>query len=131
MATAIPVLFVKDVPAAAGFWRDKLGFAVDFTYGEPPFYAGVSREGARLHLRHVDRPNFAELAEREDQLILAMIEAADAPALFAEFERRGVDFPQRLVTQPWGGTEFHVCDPDGNCVSFVTFQGDAASASGP
>jgi catechol 2,3-dioxygenase-like lactoylglutathione lyase family enzyme len=124
MATAIPILFVRDVPAAAGFWRDRLGFTVDFVYGEPPFYAGVSRDGARLHLRHVDEPNFAELAEREDQLIAAMIEVADVKAFFAEFESRGVDFTLWLVTQPWGGTEFHVRDPDGNCVSFVTFQGE-------
>jgi hypothetical protein len=36
-----------------------------------------------------------------------------------------MDCPLRLVTQPWGGTEFHVRDPDGARVSFVTFERDS------
>jgi uncharacterized glyoxalase superfamily protein PhnB len=120
-ASAVPIFFVRDVAAAAAFYQEKLGFQVDFLYGNPPFYGAVSRDGARLHLRFVDRPNFAELAAREESLILATIEVADVKAIFAEFEARGVDFPQRLVRQFWGGLDFHVRDPDGNVFSFVQF----------
>jgi uncharacterized glyoxalase superfamily protein PhnB len=116
-----PILFVRDVTAAAGFYRDKLGFAIDFLHGEPPFYGSVSRDGACLHLRFVGRPNFAALAVTEESLILATVEVDDVRALFAEFEARGVDFPQGIVKQPWGGTDFHVRDPDGNTISFVEF----------
>ena len=116
-----PILFVRDVTASAGFFRDSLGFTVDFLYGSPPFYGSVSRDGVCLHLRYVGQPNFADLAAREESLILATIEVSSVQTLFDEFERRGVVFRQRLIRQVWGGTDFHVADPDGNVVSFVAY----------
>ena len=67
-------------------------------------------------------PNFAELAGKEVSLILATIEVSDVRALFGEFQERGVDIPQVPTKQPWGGADFHVRDPDGNVISFVTFE---------
>ncbi len=118
---AVPILFVRDVPAAAAFYRDVLGFAVDFLHGEPPFYGAVSRGRACLHLRLVGAPNFTELAAREPSLILATIEVSDVHALYDELAKRGATFAQPVTEQPWGGTDFHVRDPDGNTISFVTY----------
>lgn len=120
---AIPILFVRDVPASAAFFRDRLGFGIDFLHGDPPFYGAVSRDGACLHLRCVREPNFAELAGREVSLILATIEVSDVRALFAEVKARGAEIAQAPVRQAWGGTDFQVRDPDGNVVSFVTYGG--------
>jgi uncharacterized glyoxalase superfamily protein PhnB len=120
-----PILFVRDVEAAARFYASVLGFTVDFLHGEPPFYGAVSRDGVVLHLRHVDQPNFAELAAREESLILATIETDDVRALYSAFEATDADLVQRLVQQPWGGLDFQVRDPDGNRISFVQF--DAAA----
>jgi uncharacterized glyoxalase superfamily protein PhnB len=119
LTRAVPILFVRDVAAAAAFYEEKLGFRTDFLHGKPAFYASVSRDGASLHLRFVQHPCFAELAAREESLILAMIDVANVKALFREYEARGVEFPQRLVQQPWGGLDFQVRDPDGNVFSFV------------
>lgn len=121
LKSAVPILFVRDVPASAAFFRDKLGFQIDFLHGEPPFYGSVSRGGACLHLRCVHAPNFSELAAREVSLILATIEVSDVQALFEEFKERNVDFAQTPTKQDWGGTDFHVRDPDGNVISFVTY----------
>ena len=117
----IPILFVRDVARAAAFYVDKLGFTRDFLHGNPPFYGAVSRDAACLHFRLVREPNFAALAVREGSLILASIEVANVKALFEEFEARGVRFPQRLQRQAWGGLDFYVEDPDGNRISFVTY----------
>ena len=119
---AVPLLFVRDVPASAAFFKEKLGFEIDFLYGNPPFYGSVSRGGACLHLRCVHEPNFAELAAREGSLILATIEVSHVRALFEEFRERGVAFAQTPTKQDWGGTDFHVRDPDGNVISFVTYE---------
>lgn len=119
--TVTPILFVRDVTRSGAYFHDALGFDIDFLYGEPPFYGSVSRDGVCIHLRHVHNPNFTEIAAREPSLILASFEVADVTALFAEFDGRGVDFAQGLVKQAWGGTDFHVRDPDGNLVSFVTY----------
>jgi uncharacterized glyoxalase superfamily protein PhnB len=121
LKSIVPILFVRDVSGSAAFFRDKLGFEIDFLHGTPPFYGSVSRGKARLHLRFVHQPTFAELAAREVSLILATVEVSDVQALFDEFNERGAEFAQVPTRQPWGGTDFHVRDPDGNVISFVTY----------
>lgn len=128
LGAAVPILFVRDVTAAAAFYQEKLGFHIDFLHGKPPFYGSVSRERARLHLRFVHETTFAELAAREPALILAMIEVTNVKALFQEYAARNVEFPQRLARQAWGGLDFHVRDPDGNVISFVQHRAPAARA---
>jgi len=117
----IPILFVRDVTLSATFFRRQLGFAIDFLHGSPPFYGAVSRDGVCLHLRLVRRLFFADAAAHEKSLILASIEVANVQGLFEEFRARGVEFPQKLKKQAWGGTDFQVRDPDGNVISFVTY----------
>ncbi len=126
LKSAVPILFVRDVKAAAAFYVEKLGFRIDFLHGNPPFYSSVSRDLLCIHLRFVQQPNFAELAHRERSLILASVEVSNVKALFEEYKIRGARLTQKLVKQAWGGTDFHVCDPDGNVISFVQFQSPAA-----
>ena len=118
---AIPILFVSDVEAGANFFREKLGFKIDFLHGLPPFFGAVSRGGVSLHLRFVHRLFFAKAAAQEKGLILASIQVANVQGLFQEFKARGVEFAQKLKKQAWGGTDFQVRDPDGNVISFVTY----------
>jgi uncharacterized glyoxalase superfamily protein PhnB len=120
LTDVVPILLVRDVTASAEFFEQTLGFAVDFLYGTPPFYGSVSRDGIRLHLRFVTEPLFAQIAARETSLIAAAFETTDVQALFDEFSTRGARFAQTLVSQEWGGSDFHVRDPDGNVISFVT-----------
>jgi catechol 2,3-dioxygenase-like lactoylglutathione lyase family enzyme len=66
LTKAMPVLYVSDVQAAADFYRDKLGFTIDFLHGHPAFYGSVSRDEARIHLRFVHQPMYvAGLREKE------------------------------------------------------------------
>ncbi len=63
---ALPMVFVSNVQTSAAFFRDKLGFAIDFLHGHPPFYASVSRDAVRLNLRFVHEPVIAPgVRERE------------------------------------------------------------------
>src|SRR6185503_4156735 len=48
---ALPVFLVDDVIAAAEYYRDTFGFEVDFIYGQPAFYASVSRDDAIINFR--------------------------------------------------------------------------------
>jgi catechol 2,3-dioxygenase-like lactoylglutathione lyase family enzyme len=116
-----PILLVRDVKACATFFQHKLGFHIDFLHGLPPFYGAVSRDGVCLHLRYVQQPPFAQTAAQEKSLICASIEVSNVQGLFKEFKARGVEFAQTLKKQAWGGTDFHVRDPDGNVISFVTY----------
>jgi len=121
LKVAIPILLVRNVEASADFFREKLGFEIDFLHGAPPFYGSVSRDGVCLHLRFVHEPVFALAAAREKSLICASIEVTNVQGLSAEFTTRGAPFAQSLTKQAWGGTDLHVRDPDGNVISFVSY----------
>src|ERR1700733_10311535 len=43
-------LFVANIKSSCDFYTNKLGFAVEFVYGDPPYYGQVSRDHARLKL---------------------------------------------------------------------------------
>lgn len=115
-------LFVRDIKTSCDFFDSKLGFTVDFVYGDPPFYGQVSRDNARLALRHMDEPVFAgDIRERED-LLSASITVASAEEirdLFLTYQAVGVPFHQALKKEPWGAETFVVKDPDGNLILFA------------
>ena len=115
-------LFVADINAACDFYTAKLGFTLDFVYGDPPFYAQVSRDQARLALRVVGEPVFAgDFRDREHLLSasLTVATSAEIEQLFATYQAGGVRFHQTLKKEPWGATTFVVADPDGNLVLFA------------
>jgi uncharacterized glyoxalase superfamily protein PhnB len=115
-------LFVSDMKAACAFFTEKLGFEVVFSYGEPPFYAQVKRDQARLNLRLVCEPVFAgDIREREQLLSASMTveSAAEIKQLFLQYQMAGVDFFQPLKQEPWGARAFIVRDPDGNLLLFA------------
>ncbi len=115
-------LFVQNINTSCEFFQAKLGFTVDFVYGDPPFYGQVSRDNARLALRFMDGPVFAGgIRERED-LVLASITVAGAEEierLFLMYQAAGVPFHRKLKKEPWGAKAFIVKDPDGNLILFA------------
>lgn len=119
LVAAEPQLIVSDIAASNEFYTNTLGFAVAFTYGEPPFYAQVFRDGARLNLRHLDTPAFDPAVRDHEQLLSATIVLDDAESLFLEYQAAGVAFAQLLRTEPWGARTFIVRDPDGNLILFA------------
>jgi len=119
IVAAEPQLYVRDVAASCEFYSRMLAFSVAFTYGEPPFYGQVFRDGARLNLRQVDAPVVDPARRDAEQLLAASITLEDAKPLYLEYERAGVDFAQPLRTEPWGARTFVVRDLDGNLLLFA------------
>jgi catechol 2,3-dioxygenase-like lactoylglutathione lyase family enzyme len=116
---AEPQLFVRDITASCEFYRDKLGFSVLFLYGEPPFYAGIARDGAYLNPRCVKTPVMDPQRCAAEDLLAASITLEDAKPLFLAYQAAGVPFHQTLRSEPWGARTFIVRDPDGNLVLFA------------
>ncbi len=115
-------LFVADIQASCAFYTDKLGFAVAFVYGDPPFYGQVTRDHSRLNLRAIDEPVFAgDIREREQLLsaTLTVATRAEIEQLFLSYQSVGVPFQQSLQKESWGARTFVVRDPDGNLVLFA------------
>jgi catechol 2,3-dioxygenase-like lactoylglutathione lyase family enzyme len=117
---AYPQVFVSNVKRSAEFFKHKLGFTIEYLYGDPPFYALVTRDGVGVNLRHVDAPVIDPALRRRESLLSASFVVANVKELFLEFQRQGVDFDQTLKLQPWDATDFIVRDPDGNLLCFAS-----------
>jgi catechol 2,3-dioxygenase-like lactoylglutathione lyase family enzyme len=115
-------LFVANINSSCDFYTDKLGFAVKFIYGDPPFYGQVVRDNARLNLRLVCEPVFAGDIRKREQLLSASITVATAneiKELFLSYKAAGVSFEQALKKEPWGARTFVISDPDENLILFA------------
>jgi catechol 2,3-dioxygenase-like lactoylglutathione lyase family enzyme len=122
IVNAEPQLFVADIRRSCEFFREKLGFSLLFSYGRPPFYAQVGRDGARLNLRCVERPVIESMVRDREELLSVSMTVATADEiklLFLEFQSAGVSFRQTLKKQPWGARNFIINDPDGNLLLFA------------
>jgi catechol 2,3-dioxygenase-like lactoylglutathione lyase family enzyme len=119
LAGAEPQLVVADLAASIEFFTIQLGFSVAFSHGDPPFYAQVVRDAARLNLRHLDTPALDTGLRDREQILSATITLDDAEPLFLEYEAAGAEFAQRLRSEPWGARTFIVRDPDGNLILFA------------
>jgi catechol 2,3-dioxygenase-like lactoylglutathione lyase family enzyme len=122
IVSAEPQLFVVDIKRSCQFFCKKLGFSLIFAYGNPPYYAQVGRDGARLNLRCVERPVIESLVRDRNELLSASMTVATAEEiklLSLEFRSAGVTFHQTLKKQPWGARNFVVKDPDGNLLLFA------------
>lgn len=119
---AEPQLFVADVNASCDFFRQKLGFSIAFIYGEPPYYAQVSRDSARLNIRCATQLTIDPAVRDREALLSASMTVATAneiKLLFLEFQSAGATFYQTLKHQPWGARNFVVKDLDGNLLLFA------------
>ena len=114
-------LFVANIKSSCDFYTNKLGFAVEFMYGDPPYYGQVTRDHARLNLRVVGEPVFVgDIREREHLLSasLTVTTSDEIKQLFLSYQAAGVRFGQTLKKEPWGARTFIVLDPDGNLIAF-------------
>jgi len=90
-----PQLLVDDLDAAIAYYRDRLGFAVDFVYDS--FYAGVSRGGVLIHLKHAPKTVSDRAHRKEHEHLDAYVAVAGVEALYQELQSRGA-----RVTKPLG-----------------------------
>jgi len=119
---AEPQLFVTDIKRSCEFFCEKLGFSLVFSYGEPPYYAQVRRDAARLNLRCVERPILESTVRDGEELLsvsMTVASAEEIKLLFLEFQSAGVAFQQTLKKQPWEARNFVVKDLDGNLLLFA------------
>jgi uncharacterized glyoxalase superfamily protein PhnB len=122
IVAAEPQLFVTNIKRSCEFFCEKLGFSLVFSYGKPPYYAQIGRDGARLNLRCVELQLIEAMVRNREELLSVSMTVATAneiKLLYLEFQSAGVAFHQTLKKQPWGARNFVVKDPDGNLLLFA------------
>jgi catechol 2,3-dioxygenase-like lactoylglutathione lyase family enzyme len=90
-------LFVTNIKSSCDFYTNKLGFAVEFIYGDPPYYGQIICDNARLSLRLVFEPVFVGDVRKRENLLSASITVAKAneiKQLFLSYQAAGVSFHQ-------------------------------------
>ncbi|MBS1525071.1 MAG: VOC family protein [Bacteroidetes bacterium] len=107
------LLIVSNLERSIAYYREKLGFGLDFRYED--FYAGISRDGYSVHLKSSDRLVESQTGN-EDPEIIFRVEGIDD--LYRECLNRSANVIQPLRDMPYG-KEFYVTDPDGNLIAFV------------
>jgi catechol 2,3-dioxygenase-like lactoylglutathione lyase family enzyme len=113
-----PQFLVRDLDAACGFYRDKLGFNIDFVYGEPAFYAGVVRDGITLHLKHTDEPEPSRQFKAQGEHLDIYVYTDDVDSLYDEYCTNEVSIMKPLIEEPWGTKEFAIQDNNGYIIYF-------------
>jgi catechol 2,3-dioxygenase-like lactoylglutathione lyase family enzyme len=127
LVSITPFFIVKDLQASIAFYRDRLGFQLDFQ-GPPDdvYYAGVSREGASIMLKTIlpdvlPQPNHTRHPwARWDAYVYTM----DPSPLFEEFRARGVTFVKELSFIDDGLWGFEIFDGDGYVIAFFRLADD-------
>ena len=112
----VPQLLVDNLERSIAYYRDRLGFELDFIY--EGFYASVSRDGFAIHLKCAPKTG-ADRGQRQDNEHLdAFIAVTGVRELFGELQTRGARVIKPLEEQPWNCIDFYVEDPDGHVLCF-------------
>ena len=103
---AASVFVVTDVTNSLAYYRDVLGFHVEFTYGEPMFYVGIERGGVIIHLQA------AADTERQSGQGAVYIFVRGVDALYEEYKKSGAIILEEPKNYPWETREMLVGDLD-------------------
>lgn len=108
----MPELPLTDVPAGVAYYRDVLGFTVNYAQHD---LGVMDRDKTRLLL--------VARSPRHTGIGSCYFYVHDADALHAELVAKGANVQGAPVSYPWGLREFRVLDLEGNQLSFAqTFE---------
>jgi uncharacterized glyoxalase superfamily protein PhnB len=112
----VPQFLVDDLERAIAYYRDRLGFELDFVYES--FYASVTRDGFAIHLKHAPKLAAERAHRKQHEHLDAHVSVSGIRDLFSELQRRGADVIRPLEERPWACLDFYVEDPDGYILCF-------------
>jgi len=106
-----PQFLVDDLDRAVAYYRDRLGFELDFQYES--FYASVRRDGFAIHLKQAAKLAADRAHRKQNDHLDAYIAVSGIRGLFSELQMRGADVIKPLEERPWACLDSYVEDPDG------------------
>lgn len=126
-----PELPVAGALATVNYYRDVLGFEVDFIDRRPPMHARV-KKGDRTY----GDPVFIHFGETGGTSVkgfggqFRIHVGHDVDGLFATYQKLGVDILAQPITQPWGLREFSIRDCNGYTLCFCGYVADESPRIG-
>ena len=107
------VLAVNDLKRSVEFYRESLGFKVDF---ETEGWSFLSRDQMKLMLGHC--PNEIPASNIHDHSWFAYVNVEKIDSLYQELKNKTVEIVQDIADKPWGMREFGIVTPDGHRIVF-------------
>jgi|SRR6185312_5652904 len=129
---AVPEIPVSDIGAATTYYRDKLGFNLDWIAADIVL-AGISRANCRLFLAG---PRFREGHGNAGPVVTWLnLDSNDAvDRLYHAWQATSAILPSAPESKPWGLHEFNAADLDGNIFrvfhDFATPERERAQSAG-
>jgi len=105
------ILYVSDLAASQRYYEDRLGFAIDWAYGDPPDFGAVHRGDTQLFM--------CQQCQGHPGSWLWVF-TPDVDKLYDELKQRGAIIKEPPQDRPWGVREMHVADPDGNVLRLAS-----------
>ena len=111
-----PQFLVKDILHSIEFYKNQLGFELEFLYED--FYAGIVKDGYSIHLKS-GKPSAEERRNKKENNDLDLVFSVEnVEGLYQEFLKKPINFIQPLCDRPYG-KEFYIADPDEYILAFL------------
>jgi uncharacterized glyoxalase superfamily protein PhnB len=108
---AVPVIATADVAHTIRYFEQTLGFEQQWTWGDPPVYAGVKAGRAILYITH-DPGTAAAIKERHlAPDIFLWVSHIDQ--VYDQHRAKNADIVEELAARPWGVRQYVVREPNG------------------
>ena len=111
LSPATPIFNVRSLAESQRYFRDKLGFKVEWEHGDPPSFGAVSRGHGVIFLCEGCQSHGGGLV---------MLFADDVDRLYRDFRERHAFIRMPPTTMPWQLREMHVVDLEGNVMRFAS-----------
>lgn len=119
LVRSTPYFPVPDVAAATRYYETKLGFRCEYSAGDPPMFAIVSRDGLGIMLRLVEGNAAIVPNERQGGTWDVFFWVDDVQALFDELSSNGAGIVYGPIVQTsYGMKEFAARDANGYVLGF-------------
>jgi catechol 2,3-dioxygenase-like lactoylglutathione lyase family enzyme len=106
-----PIVRVENLRASQAYYRDKLGFKLDWEHGSPADFASVSRGEYQLFLCERCQGRGGSWS---------MTITKDVDRLYKELKARGAKIEMPPTDMEWRLREMNVADLDANVIRFAT-----------
>lgn len=106
------IFHVADLQRSLNFYQDILGFRVDFMFGEPTFYVGLSLGPVSLHIGS----NYPVKNNTGHGHLYIVCDEVDL--YYKSLVEKGVNVVSPIGDQNYGKRDFNILDPDGNMIGF-------------
>jgi uncharacterized glyoxalase superfamily protein PhnB len=104
------VLAVRDLAATTAYFRDALGFALQWAVADN--WRLLSRGQVNVMIGHC--PDVTPADAIGDHSYFGYLHVGDVDALHDDFARRGAIIRQPPADRPWGMREMAIATPDGH-----------------